>query len=60
MNMLSISDVVARLGISRVHLWEMRKAGEFIPEIHPSPGRVIFREEDFEAWIVSRTTKPAS
>ncbi len=48
--LLTIPDVLARLGIHRATLWEWRKTGRFAPEI--KVGRTIrFREADIERFL---------
>lgn len=52
---LTIKQVSAALGITRVTLYKMRKRGEFINAVQVSERRIGFREADFQHWLSSRT-----
>jgi excisionase family DNA binding protein len=57
MHMLTIQEAANRLGISRLTVNAMRRAGEFAPEIQLSRRRVGFLETDFDEWIASRRSR---
>jgi prophage regulatory protein len=55
--LLKVTDVLARLGVSRVTLWAWRRAGRFPAPIRIGPNSIRWRASDVEAW--ERTRPPA-
>ena len=41
---------------SRMHIGRMEKAGQFPKRIRLSPGRVVWRLRDVEAWLADRAS----
>lgn len=54
MQVLSISEVIALLSVSRSTLWRMIRVGGFPRPIILSPGRRGWLASDVEAWIEAR------
>ena len=46
--------VVDRVGLSDTTIWRLERAGKFPRSIRISPGAVVWREADIEAWIAER------
>jgi len=51
---ISIKQIIARLGVSRGTLRNMRSRGDFIPSHKLSERRVGFLASDFDDWLASR------
>lgn len=47
-------EVARATGLSRTTAWRLQKRGEFPAPYAISPGRVGYREDEVEAWRVSR------
>jgi predicted DNA-binding transcriptional regulator AlpA len=52
--LLSSRDICAMLGINRVTLYRMERAGRFPASIEISTNRVGWLVEDVERWLASR------
>lgn len=51
--LMTTSDLVEYLRISRVGIWRKRKAGEFPPPCELG-GQLRWRRDDIDAWIAKR------
>jgi predicted DNA-binding transcriptional regulator AlpA len=47
-------EVARATGLSRTTAWRLQKRGEFPAPYAISPGRVGYREDEVEAWRISR------
>ena len=56
---LAWKEVARRTSLSRTTAWRLQKRGEFPAPYAISPGRVGYREDEVEAWRVSRDHSPA-
>lgn len=52
--MLTTSEVVERVKLSRCSLWRMTAAGTFPPARQLSPGKRAWLEADIAEWEMSR------
>jgi prophage regulatory protein len=51
---LRISDVTAKIGLSRVTIWRKVRAGQFPTPIELSANRIAWAESEVAAWQESR------
>lgn len=51
--LLSTSEVLMILGISKMTLWRMRVGGSFPPPVKISQRRIAWHADTIEKWIVS-------
>jgi len=56
MEILRIKEVVNVVGLSRVTVWRMERAGKFPARIQLGERAVGWRRADVEKWIESRPT----
>ncbi|WP_375188283.1 helix-turn-helix transcriptional regulator [Sphingobium yanoikuyae] len=54
LDLLTVSDVLAKLHISRTTLYELRKAGDFPRHYCLSPRRIAWPRSTIEDWITQR------
>ena len=47
-------DVAARIGLSKVTIYRLERAGQFPKSIQLSRGAIAWRETDIEQWIDQR------
>lgn len=52
--MLSLSEVVARVGLGRSSIYAMMKRGDFPKQVRVGMRRVVWVEEEVDAWLQSR------
>ena len=52
--LLKQTEVLAAVGLSRMAVWKMRKAGSFPEPVDLGVGALRWRESDVQAWIASR------
>jgi prophage regulatory protein len=52
--LLAMKEVVKIIGLSRATIYELIKAGDFIPPIRLTDSRIAFSELMLERWIDSR------
>lgn len=61
MQLINYEKVCAKLGgRSRRTIERMVARGEFVQPIQVSPGRVMFREDEIDAWLESRRRQEAA
>ena len=65
MNILNPREVVEKIGLSRVTLWRLEKAGQFPERIKLTDHRVGWIESEVVEWIdsrprVSKKSKPVA
>lgn len=54
---LAWKEVARRTSLSRTTAWRLQKRGDFPTPYAISPGRVGYREDEVEAWRVSRARR---
>ena len=54
MRILKTNEVMKTIGLSKVTIWRMEKAGAFPKRINISSRRVGWLESEIEEWIESR------
>ena len=54
MRILKTNEVMKTIGLSKVTIWRMEKAGVFPKRINISSRRVGWLESEIEEWIESR------
>ncbi|MFM0726225.1 helix-turn-helix domain-containing protein [Paraburkholderia strydomiana] len=52
--LITLGEVIKRLGVSRTTVWRLVKSGDFAPEYRVSAGKSHFDEAELNAWIDSR------
>ena len=52
--LLKQSEVLAAVGLSRMAVYKLRKAGSFPEPVTLGLGALRWRESDVQAWIASR------
>jgi predicted DNA-binding transcriptional regulator AlpA len=52
-------EVCRATGLSRTTAWRLQKRGDFPTPYAISPGRVGYREDEVEAWRISRDHSPS-
>jgi prophage regulatory protein len=52
--LLKMSDVIARLGVSRSTIWRLTQSGGFPRPVPISPGRKGWLKSQVDAWIANR------
>ncbi len=53
---LRFDAVRERTGLSRTTIWRLERKGLFPPHLHISVNAVAWREDEIEAWMLSRAT----
>ena len=53
MQILKVSEVIKRTGLSRTTLWRLERDGKFPGSIKLSVNRVGWRENEIDDWIES-------
>ncbi|KXJ57138.1 MAG: hypothetical protein AXW17_13185 [Colwellia sp. Phe_37] len=53
MQILKVSEVIKRTGLSRTTLWRLERDGKFPRSIKLSVNRVGWRENEVDEWIES-------
>lgn len=56
---LSIREVVSRVGLSRSTIYEMIRRGEFPAPIELGPNRVGWLSDEIDAWLATRPRRRA-
>ena len=56
MQILKVSEVINKTGLSRTTLWRLERSGKFPSSIKLSYNRVGWREHEIDEWIESRPT----
>jgi prophage regulatory protein len=51
--LLKMSDVIARLGVSRSTIWRLTQSGDFPRPVAISPGRKGWLKSQVDAWIAN-------
>jgi prophage regulatory protein len=51
MRLLSLSQTVLKLSLSKATIYRLIKAGTFPHQLHLSPGKIGFLEADLDDWI---------
>ncbi len=54
MKILKPMDVTEKVGLSRVTIWRMERAGTFPKRVNLSPGRVGWKSDEIDEWIETR------
>lgn len=54
MNVLRPRAAAAKVGLSRIHLYRLERAGQFPKRVRLGPNSVGWVEEELEEWIRSR------
>jgi prophage regulatory protein len=54
MRILNSNEVVKKIGLSKVTVWRMERAGLFPKRINLSDRRVGWKESEIEDWVDSR------
>ena len=52
--LLKQSEVLARIGLSRMSVYKLRKVGDFPEPVTLGKGAIRWRESELTAWIASR------
>lgn len=52
--MLGIAATCAKIGVSRTFVYDHMRRGNFPQSIKLSPRRVVWRESELDAWLLSR------
>lgn len=58
MRFLRRPTVLAKLGISRTHLYELERSGDFPAHFMLSPRCAVWDEAAVEIWMEQRAAKP--
>lgn len=57
MNVLRPRAAAAKVGLSRIHLYRLERAGQFPKRVRLGPNSVGWLEEELEEWIRSRVRR---
>ena len=52
--LLRQSEVCATVGLSRMAVWKLRKAGDFPKHVTLGKGALRWRESELTAWMANR------
>lgn len=55
--LISLSDVLFRLSISKAHLYRMIRDGRFPAQVRVSERRIGFVESEVESWLSERVRR---